>query len=198
VKKVVGDMTRRATIQGDWHASRRDAKTLLDRRTKETDALFVEGRSPVIQLEHHTIGYILFLIGYLSIEIIYGTSEWIYETVPGGGKWSVEEAGREVGLDVDSEIDAELHEIWSLAEGKWRSAFYGLTLLMFAYAVWNSVAGNSALGIPSGLPSVIIAVGVPLAFSGLVVVFLGKNGVRDEIMVRSIIDAIVAFASFYS
>ena len=182
-------MTHRAIIQGDWHASRRDAQTLLDRRTKETDALFIEGRSPVIQLKHHTMGYILFLIGYLSIEVIYRTSEWIYETVPGGEEWNVEDAGREVGLDVKSEIDAELDEIWSLAEGNGRSAFYGLTLLMFAYALGNSIVGSSAFGIPSGLTSIIIAVGAPLAFSGLVVIFLGKDGVRDEIMVESIIDA---------
>ena len=171
------------------HASPRDARSLLNRRTEDTDALFVEGRSDVIRLEHYTLGYLLFLLGYLSIEVIYRASEWLHEVVPGGEEWSVEAAGIDAGLNVDSEIDAELDEIWSLAEGSGRTGFYGFALLIGAYAVWNSIFGTPVFGIPAGLISVIIAIGTPLMFSGFVILLLGRGGVRDEIMADSIIEA---------
>lgn len=182
-------MTRKAIIQGDWHASRRDSHTLLDRRTEDTDALSVEGRSDVIQFKYYTMGYILFLLGYLSFEVILRTSDWIHEIVPGGEEWSIEDAGRDAGLYVNSEIDAELDEVWELAEGRNRTALYGATIFIFAYAVWNSVNGDPSMGLPAGLTSVIIAVGSPFVFSGLVIFLLGRDGARDEIMAESIINS---------
>lgn len=185
---MAANVSCKATIQGDWHGSPRDARALFDRRTEDIDALFVEGRSDVIRLEHHTMGYILFLIGYLSLEVIMRTFSWLHETAPGGEKWSIKDAGRDAGLDVNSEIDAELDEIWGLAQGRGRTVSYVITLLLFAFAVLTSMAGISAAGLPGSLASVIIAVASPFAFSALVIFLLARDDVRDEIMVKSIVD----------
>lgn len=183
------NVTRKAIIQGDWHGSQRDARALFDRRTENTDALFVEGRSDVIRLEYYTIGYILFLLGYLSLEVILRTSSWLHGIAPGGEEWAIEDAGRNAGLDVNSEIDAELDEVWELAEGRSRTVCYVITLLLFAFAVLSSMTSSSATGLPGGLASVIIAVSSPFVFSALIILLLARNDVRDEIMAESIIDS---------
>lgn len=186
-------MTRKAVVQGEFHASPRDAKNLLDRDTSTADALFIEGRSATIQLDSYTHGYVLFLIGYLTLELIYLTSRWLYSLVP-GGEWDVREEATNRGLVIEDEIDAELHEVWSLAEGKTRRRLYYLAVAAIAYAVLNPFIASPSFGIiPVGFTSVIIACLVPLGFSaGVVILSLAREGIRDGIMSESIIETTAA------
>lgn len=181
-------MPNKAIIQGEFHASPRDSKNLLDRDTSTTDALFVEGRSATIQFDSYTHGYVLFLIGYLSLEIIYLTSDWLYSFLPSGG-WDVEEEATERGLLIEDEIDAELHEVWKLARGTTRRRLYYVALMVLSYALVNPFIGTSTFGIPVGFTSVVIACIAPLGYSaGVVILSLGREGTRDGIMSNSILE----------
>lgn len=181
-------VTRKAIIQGEMHASPRDAKNLFDRDTSSADALFIEGRSATIQLDSYTHGYVLFLLGYLTLELVYLTSSWLRGVVPGSG-WDTREEAERRNLVIEDEIDAELHEIWALAEGKTRWRLYLLTITAVTYALLNIFIGSPALGIiPVGLTSVIIVCLAPLGFSaGIVILALAREGIRDEIMSESIL-----------
>ena len=182
-------MTRKAIVQGEMHASPSDGKNLLRRDTSTANALFIEGRSATILLDSYTHGYILFLLGYLTLELIYLTSDWLREFVPGGG-WDVREEAECRGLAIEDEIDAELHEIWTLAEGKIRWILYFLAVTAVAFALLNPFIGSPALGvIPVGLTSVIIACLAPLGYSaGIVILALAREGIRDDIMSKSILE----------
>jgi len=181
-------VTRKAVVQGEFHASPRDARNLLNRDTSTADVLFVEGRSASIKLDSYTHGYVLFILGYLTLELVYLTSGWLRGLVPGGG-WDVKEEATKRGLVIEDEIDAELHEIWSLAEGKTRSRLYTVSIMAFSFALLNPFIGSPIFGIPVGFTSVIIACLVPLGFSaGVVILSLGRDGVRDDIMAESILE----------
>lgn len=142
----------------------------------------------MIRLEYYTVGYILFLLGYLSLEVILRTSDWLHEIARGGEEWSIKDAARDVELEVNTEIDAELDEIWELAEGRGRTVLYSVSLLIFVFAVLSSMTGDSAMGLPGSLASVIIAVASPFLFSGFIVFLLGRSDTRDEIMAISVIN----------
>ncbi|KAB1198117.1 MULTISPECIES: hypothetical protein [Haloferax] len=182
-------MTLEAVVQGEFHASPRDAKNLLERDTSTADALFVEGRSATIQLDSYTHGYVLFLLGYLTLELIYLTSDWVYGLIPGCG-WDAREEAERRDLVIEDEIDAELHEVWYLAQGETRRRLYYLAVAAVAYALLNPFIGSPVFGmIPVGLSSVIIACLTPLGFSaGVVILAVGGEGIRDDIMSESILE----------
>jgi len=91
----------KAIVQGDFHASDTDLEWLLDRRTEETQAIFVEGRSDVIQLKKSR-RYYLFLMGILLV----------LSLQPRRDRKEID------GLPLHSDIDAEVHKIWELCEEK--------------------------------------------------------------------------------
>ena len=178
-------MRRKAIVQGEFHVSNKDAKELLDRDTTASDAIFIEGRGDDVHLER-SASYFLWLIGYLSLEIIYATSRWIRLTLF-RDRWDVREEAASRGLEVEDEIDAELNDVWTLAEGTARSRLYYLVLLLMLFTLVWPFFGESTFGIPVGVTSVILAWLIPLGYSaGVVIVCLGVDGVRDEIMANSI------------
>lgn len=179
-------MIRKAIIQGDLHVSRRDSRALLDQHTAETDALFVEGRSDTIQLETHAMGYLLFLIGFLIIQSLYRMSDVIYESIPGGGEWTIEDDARdEYGLEVYDEIDAELNELWGWVGKGEQVVLYILTTIFGVFVIRYSVIG----GLFHGPVTIFIVVTFPLIFSALVILRPKRNERREKTMVDSIIDA---------
>jgi len=181
-------MTRKAVVQGEFHASARDSKRLLDSATPRTEVVFVEGRSDTIQFRYHSVGYVLFLIGYLSMEIFYQTNDWLRRLLP-GSKWDLNEEATSRGLVVEDEIDAELDQVWHLADGLIRRILYVLTLLLVSYLLLNSVLGGLVPGNLTKFTAVFMAWGIPFVFSGGVITLaVARKGKRDEIMSKSIIE----------
>jgi len=175
-------VTRKALVHGDFHASTKDAKSLLNRDTRSTDAVFIEGRSDTIKVENYSAGYILWLIGYLSLELIYATSAWIRRVLP-GGDFDVREEARSRGIAVEDEIDAELHEVWSLAEPTRRRYLYYHSLLVAAYVLTYPLYGSI------GVTLVLLAWLIPLGYSAGVLIFgVAHDGLRDDIMSESVVD----------
>lgn len=181
-------MTPRAFIQGENHASQSDARRLYEHCTAETDALFVEGRSNTIQLEHHTMGYIIFLIGYLTLEILYRAIELLGNYLPNRGEWSIKTAARGDGLAVNDEIDAELHEIWaSLAD--WESLLLRVGAFAFILlAVMHGINESPSILVPERLLPALMVTGTPFLYTCATVFALGDSGVRDEVMAQAIIE----------
>lgn len=178
-------MRQKAIVQRDFHASNKDAKELLDRDTTTSDAIFIEGRGNDIRLERST-SYLLWLIGYLSLEIIYSASNWIRQILF-RDSWDIRKAASSRGLTIEDEIDAELNEVWTLAEGPTRRRLYYLVLLLMLFTLVWPFFGESTFGIPAGFISVILAWLLPLGYSAGVVMFcLAVDGVRDDIMTNSI------------
>ena len=177
-------MGRKAIIQGDFHASNKDAKKLLSRDTTATDAIFIEGRGDNIHLQR-SAAYLLWLIGYLSLEIIYTTSNWIRETLF-NDHWEIRGAAISRGLAVEDEIDAELNEVWNLIHETARRQFYYLALLLMLFTLIWPFFGDPVLGIPAGFIAVILAWLIPIGYSAGVIFRLSSDGVRDEIMSNSI------------
>lgn len=178
-------MRRKAIIQGEFHASNKDAKELLDRDTTESDAIFIEGRGDEIHLES-SASYYLWLIGYLSLELIYTTSRWIRKTLF-NDRWEVKQKAESRGLAVEDEIDAELNDVWALADGTTRHRLYYLALLLMLFALIWPFFGEPLFGIPSGVTSVVLTWLIPIGYSAGVIIFcLAADGVRDEIMANSI------------
>lgn len=181
-------MTGKAVVHGDFHASTKDSKNLLDRDTTTIDALVLEGRSDSIQLNEHSVGYFLWLIGYFSLELIYVTSDWARRILPGNG-WDAREEAKSRDLVVEDEIDAELHEVWSLAKGPTRRRLYYLSLMLAAFVLINPFLGAPVFGIPEEFTSVLLAWLIPLGYSaGVVILALARDGVRDDIMSESIVE----------
>ncbi|MES3516848.1 MAG: hypothetical protein PPP58_04190 [Natronomonas sp.] len=60
-------MSRQAIVQGEVHAAETDKRALIERDLEEYDAVFVEGRRPTIVVRDLTLGYAVFLAGYVSL-----------------------------------------------------------------------------------------------------------------------------------
>jgi len=181
-------MAREAIIQGEFHASTKDSKKLLGSATATTEVVFVEGRGDTIQLNESSVGYVLFLIGYLSLEIFYQTSNWVRKFLP-GERWDVRREATSRGMDVHDEIDAELHQTWQLANGPIRKFLYLTTLLLVIYLLSNSVLGTLVPGELTNFTAVLFAWFLPVGFSASVVLLaLARKGKRDDLMAESIIE----------
>jgi hypothetical protein len=94
------------------------------------------------------------------------------------------------GLEIEDEIDAELHEVWSLAERKTQQRLYILSIIAFVFALLNPFISSPVFGIiPVGLVSVIIVCLVPLGYSaGIVILASARSNIRDDIMSESILE----------
>lgn len=75
----------KAVIRGDWHASKHDSRALFDREQNEIDVLYIEGRGDIIDIEDRGAPYVLFLIGYFSLELLYSFVSWAYRYLPLAG-----------------------------------------------------------------------------------------------------------------
>jgi len=182
-------MTREAVIQGEFHATTKDSKNLLDSATSTTEVVFLEGRSDTILLDESSVGYVLFLIGYLSMEILYKTLDWIRRHLP-GEHWDIRKEATSRGMDVEDEIDAELHQTWYLADGLIRKLLYLISMLLVIYLLTNSVWGGAVPGELTKITAVFMAWSIPFVFSAAILLLaIFAKGKRDEIMSESIIDA---------
>jgi hypothetical protein len=181
-------VTRKAIIQGEIHVAQRDRRSLLDRRTPDTDGLFIEGRSDQIKLEHASVGYVLFLLGYLSVEALYQLSGFVERLLPSRETLDIEDTAKQHGLEVDSEIDAELHEMWNLTTARRRGLMYIALLSMLCFSAFHPSIAPQAEFIPDTVLSTVVAAGTPLLYTALGIFGLGTDGQRDQIMAETIED----------
>jgi hypothetical protein len=155
-------VTREAIIQGEVHGLGNDVEELLGRRTDETDMLFVEGRSDseLCEAKNLSVGYIFLLIGYLMAT----------RFQPAG---SLEEKVKKTDLKYDDEIDAELPQIWEIADKKVVVSTFLVLLILFYLFAQHSIL--------LGILWIILS---PSVFSAPILVV--ANGEREEEMAESI------------
>ena len=178
-------LSPKAIIQGEYHRSERDKERLLSRRTEDSEAFFIEGRSDMIHLVEYSKRYYLFLVGILLILALNTGRNF------NGVK----------GLETHSDIDAEYHEIWEKAgeikERDIRNILYWILVLIPTFFIIASFIISAVIfisGTPSGSLSVILIViiipisviGTPIIFSGFIAVSL-EGEERDEIMAQNIV-----------
>ncbi|MFC6865011.1 hypothetical protein ACFQGE_16295 [Halomicroarcula sp. GCM10025817] len=181
-------MTKKAIVQGEIHIAQKDSRNLFDRKTEETEVLFVEGRSQTIQLDHSSVGYVLFLIGYLTLELLYQTFNLLDELLPSRNLWDIQDEAERQGLDVHSEIDAELHEMWAWIEGTGEKMLYIVAVIFVSYAIGLVIIDLPTFLIPNKLMPAIVIAGTPFVYSACAVFLIGDDSKRDEIMSRSIVE----------
>lgn len=179
-------MTRKAIIQGEVHVAQRDYLSLLDRRTPDTEVLFIEGRSDQIELRYASVGYVLFLLGYLTMETVYQLSGLVNRVLPSRETLDTEDGTNLRGLEVDSEIDAELHEMWGLTTTRRRGLMYLALLTMLGFSAFHTIVFPQAAIVPDSLLSTVVAAGTPLLYTALGIFGLGNDGQRDQIMAEAI------------
>lgn len=179
-------MTPKAIVQGEIHTAQRDQQNLYDQRTEETDALFIEGRSDSIELEHKSAGYLIFLLGYVSLELFYLLTRSLGKTLPTTSEWSIRKAAKGEGWPIHTDIDAELHEMWEMTDREIRWVLYVVAAIMGAIALVQAIFDMSVLIFPDSLFPAVVIVLIPFVYSGFAVVLLGGDEQRDEIMSESI------------
>lgn len=176
----------KAVIRGDWHASKHDSRALFNREQNEIDVLYIEGRSDIIDIEDRGAPYVLFLIGYFSLELLYSFVSWAYRHLP--GDIDIHERAESMGWRVEDEIDVEIHDMFDeTAESTtWRLFVLEVTLVGFAF-MW-AAAGEPSFGIPPGVLSSFLLLLLPFGYFGfLLLLGIDTPHYRDKEMADYII-----------
>jgi hypothetical protein len=186
-------MGKQAVVRGEIHLSTIDRKALLNRDLGSFDALYRERMPDEFRLQNPTIGYVSFLIGYLSLEFIYLTSSMLRRWICPLWGYDIEAVARQNGLDVRSETDLEFRTLYETVDDEIVYGFLGLFVTLISLTFWVGLAGLSIhvplldVQVPFWILSPITLVLFPPGFFSLVLLF-GVNRERDEKM-SSVIDA---------
>ena len=189
-------MSKKAIIQGEFHISPTDRKSLMNRQTSQFQALYCEGRDEKISPHHQHNRYNLFVIGILTLYLIYGTVNYIYSNIPLNTGYDIESHAKQAGLDFDDRIDLEIHEIFDSFDTQTVNlvliSLSGLLLLMVAYSIQvdtipriNLDIVEIVIHIPIRFITLIFAILFPFLYSSLLISY-AYSGDREEKMVRSI------------
>lgn len=184
-------MVKKAVVRGEFHISNVDRKALIDRNLDHFQALYLEGRSDVIRLHKYTNSYILYLIGYFSLELIYITASIIHERLLPFWAFDIEKEAQNRGLDVEDETDLEIDEIYDNVSPRVIHSSLGIFLIAFILMFWRAFYEETidlvlvSTPIPYWVFPLIVGILLPLGYSGLLLTF-GGEGERDEEMAASI------------
>jgi len=188
-------MTKQAVVQGEYHTNPDDAKRLL-RNAEDAEILYVEGRSDTIQLESKTFRYAFFLIGYFLLELLYASNSLVEKSR--GKGFDIREEAEKMGLDTNSEIDLELHEIFDKSEGALRFASFVVSVLTFLLGVFLTLLNQQTvwllfvydgleIAITYGFIGMIICISSPFVYlSSIIILILPLENIRDKKLASSV------------
>lgn len=190
-------MAKKAVVQGEIHISHTDRRSLMERETDQYQALYCEGRSGTISPHHHRNRYNLYVIGILTLDLIYGTFEYIYSNLFPNAGYNIGAQAKQAGLCFDDNIDLEINEIFESYNTQTVNftliCLIVLYVLTFLYSFWTDSLNFSIPGlitvstpIPWWLLALVFAILLPFTYSSLLITF-GGDGNRDKKMVNSII-----------
>ena len=191
-------MSKKAVIQGEIHIFPTDRRSLMDRETDQFQALYCEGRSETISPHHHRNRYNFYVIGVLTLYLLYGTFSHIYSKLPLISGYDIEAQARDEGLLFDDNIDLEIHEIFdSYNTQTVNFTLVGLIILWAFEFIYSFQVDTLSFVIPSlvsistpipiWMLPLVFGVLLPFVYFSLLVSY-GNSGDRDETMARSIIE----------
>jgi len=191
-------VSKKAVIQGETHILPTDRKSLMDRETDQFQALYCEGRSETISPHHHRNRYNLYVIGVLTLYLLYGTFSHIYSKLPLISGYDIEAQAKDEGLLFDDNIDLEIHEIFdSYNTQTVNITLVGLIILWTLEFIYSFQVDTISFVIPSlvsistpipiWMLPLVFGVLLPFVYFSLLVSY-GNSGDRDEMMARSIIE----------
>jgi len=184
-------MGREAVVRGEFHVSNVDRKALLDRDLSHVQTLYMEGRSDEIKLDRYTNSYMLYLLGYFSLELIYITANIIHTRLLPFWAFDIKAQARQHGLDVNDEIDLEIHEIYENVDDHIVHGSLAIFIIAFVVTLWRAFYEETidlvvvTTPIPYWLLPLVIGLLLPLGYSGLLIT-VGDDGERDTTMAVSI------------
>lgn len=189
-------MSKKAVVQGEVHIFPTDRESLMNRQIRQFQALYCEGRSETISPHRHRNRYNLYVIGVLTLYLIYGVFSYIYSNLLPNSKYDIEVQARQAGLAFDDCIDLEIHEIFDSYSIKTANSILMsliaifVFLFLFSFSADTLSFGISGLimiqtPIPLWVVTLIFAVLLPFTYFSLLVSF-ANSGDRDKQMARSI------------
>lgn len=160
-------MDKEAVVRGEVHIGKRDREALFDRDLSKYDALYVEGRSNTIKLSHYTNRYWLYLIGVLTLRLLYTSFNFVYSILE-LDNYNLKKEAEKHGLKFEDETDLELDELYNRYDPRMKTWFpitlVGLFILLVIRALF--VETIDVGGIETAIPYWF----VPLAF-GMIIPF---------------------------
>lgn len=176
----------KAVIRGDFHASKRDSRALFDRDHDAYDVLYIEGRGDTIDTEGPGAPFYLFLMGAFSFRLLYSLVDWVYQYLPGG--INIRDRAESVGWEVESNIDADLREMFEETDEVIAQRLLVLTVTLAVFAFVTAATGASSFGIPAGVTSTLLVLLLPSGYFG-VLLSIGSDDpyYRDKQMVDSVV-----------
>jgi hypothetical protein len=151
----------------------------------------MEGRSDEIKLHRYTNSYILHLLGYFSLELIYITANIIHTRLLPFLAFDIKAQARQHGLDVNDNIDLEIHEIYENVDDHIIHASLAIFIIAFAVTLWRAFYEETidlvvvTTPVPYWMLPLVVGLLFPLGYSGLLITF-GGDGERDTTMATSI------------
>lgn len=190
-------MSKKAVIQGEIHIFPTDRKSLMNRDTDQYEALYCEGRSDTISPHHHRNRYNLYVIGALTLYLLYGMFSYVYSSLPLIQAYDLEAQAKQEGLVFDDNIDLEIHDIFD--SYNIQTVNFTLISLIVIFALeflysfqvdTISIAIPGLITIPTPVPiwvlTLLIGMLLPFMYFSLLVSY-GNTGDRDEKMARTIV-----------
>ena len=179
-------MSREATVQGEFHASGRDARALIEGDDLEAyDAVLVEGRSPTLVVRDLTLGYAVFLVGYVTLMWVQAAVARARGRVRAGATLRV--AADRADADFHDRIDADTATVYGMVPPTARRLAGAWLLGLLALAVVTGV--NRPL-------LVVLSCSVPYIYTSVAVVFVKIVGDGRAAHMADRVDAIAERRSY--
>ena len=179
-------MPREATVQGEFHASGRDARALAEGDDLEAyDAVLVEGRSPTLVVRDLTLGYAVFLVGYVTLMWVQAAVARARGRIRAGA--TLRTAADRADAAFHDRIDADTATVYEMVPPTARRLAGAWLLGLLALAV---VAGvNRPL-------LVVLSCSVPYLYTTIAVVFVKIAGDGRAAHMADRVDAIAEKRSY--
>lgn len=184
-------MTKKAIIQGEIHIFHTDRKSLMQRDIDKYQALYQEGRDEVIYPHRYRNRYYIYVIGILTLKLIYNIFSYGYKHLDPGAGYNIEKEAREAGLAFDDNIDLNINEIFD----SYSILIVNFTLIglvvVFGAIFMNSFRADTldfwiiSTPIPWWLLTLVFAVLLPFIYSSLLISY-ANTGDRDKKMASTI------------
>lgn len=172
----------KAIFQGEFHISSADGESLKEKLDSDTDALFIEQREDRVSPEEWTLGYLVFLVGVLSLY-------WLQEQL-----YSGPDVSEDTDVPVHDEIDTNLPDLYQRIPPLWIWVSGLIACFAFLYGLFIPNPPIPLVDAPwiasyiyTAILKPVLVTGSPLLFSFLLIVYEERYiGGRDEDMANAI------------
>ncbi|WP_302080137.1 hypothetical protein [Salinibaculum rarum] len=160
------------TIQGEVHGSEEDKEAILTHGLESFDCLLIEGRKPEIEIQNLTIGYSIFIIGYVL-------GSWIQSTIETESGVDLQEEAENADIEYNDQIDADIPTMYQMVPERLKQVIGLILLLLIPVAI---------IGV-NRLVLVLYISTIPLLYTGLVdnVGIRFAGGKRNQYMANEIV-----------